>query len=967
MTLYVGTNQPDTYVAPNESNTIIGLGGDDTLTGGSLDDVISGGDGADTLNGGDGVDHIATDSGDSQFGSIYGQSLPTDAGIEHDVVNAGGGDDVIYAGYGDDVDGGDGYDVLYLNLLGASAGVNINFTQPATVVNGGTITNIEAYQSFVGTNFADTLTLYANRYVYAMGGNDTITTGEYTQIVDGGDGNDMIDARVANGLTAVFGGAGKDTITVNDITLATVSGGAGSDTIVAGGLIHGDAGNDTITVLNSYYGKQVFGDAGDDHITGQAFDPIGGGGRSTNNIIAGGSGADYINGNDGADILVSDDFAVTGPGADYTAPAEDRGLQKDTLIGGAGDDQISIGYGDAADGGAGTDSLVLALYGAGAAGTGVTFNVASLASPGGLSLGGGTIKGFEKLIWLGGTDFADTLTIGNTIGTLTVHGDGGNDRFVTGNGSTNVFGDDGNDTLISGPGADTFHGGAGTDTIDYSKLAVEITVKLGAPGQFGTGPGGDLLEDVENVTGTKAADVIVGNDEANYLRGMGGYDTIRGGGGNDRIDGGDGGGKLFGGLGNDTYYVRSAGDLVTENADEGTDTVIASISYTLRNYVETLVLSGNNDIDGTGTNYDNTITGNSGANVINGLRGSDVIAGGGGLDTLDGGEGYDIYVIAAAADHPGAEITDTGTGVYDKLDTVVFTTTGSDTLTIFAGDTGIENVRIASFSAGKFSPTGGNAGIDASASVKGLNLLGNFGDNTIIGSAFNDTLSGGAHGTDTLIGGGGDDRYLVTAKTIIVEAANGGNDRAEADVSYTLSDNVERLVLLGTGAINGTGSSTDNRITGNDAANVLDGGGGNDVLEGHKGDDTLIGGAGNDTLYGDAGKDTLTGGTGADTFVFAPGSFYGTQVINADRITDFSHAEGDRIDLMAIDANAGLAGDQAFAFIGDAAFSHVAGELRAVVSDGFTLVEGDTNGDGKYDFVIALTGAPVLAAGDFVL
>ncbi len=81
-------------------------------------------------------------------------------------------------------------------------------------------------------------------------------------------------------------------------------------------------------------------------------------------------------------------------------------------------------------------------------------------------------------------------------------------------------------------------------------------------------------------------------------------------------------------------------------------------------------------------------------------------------------------------------------------------------------------------------------------------------------------------------------------------------------------------------------------------------------------------------LRGGAGKDTLTGGIGGDRFVFAATGDSVTGA-NADRITDFSRAQGDRIDLSAIDANTGAAGNQAFTFIGSGAFTHHAGQLRA--------------------------------------
>ena len=91
----------------------------------------------------------------------------------------------------------------------------------------------------------------------------------------------------------------------------------------------------------------------------------------------------------------------------------------------------------------------------------------------------------------------------------------------------------------------------------------------------------------------------------------------------------------------------------------------------------------------------------------------------------------------------------------------------------------------------------------------------------------------------------------------------------------------------------------------------------------------IIGGIGNDTLAGGGGADTLTGGAGANRFVFSV-----ADLGSSDEITDFSHAHGDKIDLSAIDANSGVAGDQAFSFIGTGGSTHVAGQLHYSSSGG---------------------------------
>ncbi|CAN5907001.1 hypothetical protein BH11PSE3_BH11PSE3_21750 [soil metagenome] len=150
-------------------------------------------------------------------------------------------------------------------------------------------------------------------------------------------------------------------------------------------------------------------------------------------------------------------------------------------------------------------------------------------------------------------------------------------------------------------------------------------------------------------------------------------------------------------------------------------------------------------------------------------------------------------------------------------------------------------------------------------------LAGGPGADTLTGLAGNDALDGGI-GADVMIGGLGDDSYVVeNARDQVIELAGEGIDSVTASISYVLPTAVERLTLMvGAGAITGTGNASDNLIVGNEGANSLFGLAGND---------TVSGGAGNDVLDGGRGDDTLNGGTGTDTFVFARGD--GNDVVQA--------------------------------------------------------------------------------------
>jgi Ca2+-binding RTX toxin-like protein len=206
-----------------------------------------------------------------------------------------------------------------------------------------------------------------------------------------------------------------------------------------------------------------------------------------------------------------------------------------------------------------------------------------------------------------------------------------------------------------------------------------------------------------------------------------------------------------------------------------------------------------------------------------------------------------------------------------------------------------------------------------------------------------ENVTGSSSGNDTLVGDGVDN----------VLTGLGGND------ILTGQDGIDTLD-------GGRGADT---LDGGAGIDILIGGDGNDILLGGDGNDGLYGGLGNDKLTGGTGYDSLTGGAGADTFIFLSADLAFTSVAgnNFDIIHDFSSAEGDRIDLSAIDANINLAKDQAFTFIGTAAFHNVAGELRIEAAVAGYYVTGDTNGDGVADFVIGVVTLTPLLAGDFVL
>ncbi len=163
------------------------------------------------------------------------------------------------------------------------------------------------------------------------------------------------------------------------------------------------------------------------------------------------------------------------------------------------------------------------------------------------------------------------------------------------------------------------------------------------------------------------------------------------------------------------------------------------------------------------------------------------------------------------------------------------------------------------------------------------------------------------------------------------------------------------------------GEAGGDKLYGGKGNDTLKGDAGNDHLQGDDGNDVLVGGDGHDTLNGGIGKDTLTGGAGKDMFIFKSLRDSTVDALGRDVIKDYSRAQGDKIDLKGIDANAKASGDQAFVFIDKQAFHKTAGELRYEIKSGDTYIHGDTNGDGKADFSILLDFSLAMKATDFIL
>ncbi|HTU10089.1 MAG TPA: hypothetical protein VMG08_04240 [Allosphingosinicella sp.] len=305
-----------------------------------------------------------------------------------------------------------------------------------------------------------------------------------------------------------------------------------------------------------------------------------------------------------------------------------------------------------------------------------------------------------------------------------------------------------------------------------------------------------------------------------------------------------------------------------------------------------------------------TIYGGGLADIIDGGAGDDVLAGGAGADRLTGGSGNDIFHFEAGF--------------------------GADTITDFTPGTSQDSIRVAGY--------GGYQSLQQQGA-----------DTLVIYSA-----------TDTILL----KNVLATSLTAadfslsgIVPTENIPTPPPQpAPTDFPLIPPGAPLFAAIPGqTVNGTASP-----------DRLVGGTGNDTITGGAGNDMLIGGEGDDRIAGGAGNDRLEGGLGSDTFVFGgvgDSRPYGLRSdggkLMPDVILDFAMG-GDVIDLSAIDAKSGTPANEAFTYIGTAAFSGQAGELRHERVEGGVNILADVDGDGQADLHIFLQGAAGMIPMDFV-
>lgn len=883
--------------------------GDDSLDGGAGNDSLSGGAGNDLLQGGEGSDILIGEAGNDTF--LFGKGDGADT-ILRDADTTAGRMNVVQFKTG----------ILQSDVSVSQSGValrlTVNGTQDSVTVNDFFLAGNPVQEVHFDNGVWDVQVLkdlLDATAIAGASGNDTLTGSAGVDRLDGRDGDDVVIGGAGNdwldggaGADQLVGGSGNDVYVVDTGDTVTENVGEGVDTVQ--------------TAVSATLGDNV------EKLRLIGYAAINGTGNALDNVIAGNSASNVLTGGSGADTLIGgagDDLYVVSDSTDTTVEASGGGVdtvEASTTWGLGAEIENLVLTGNGAIDGSG-NSLANALYGNAAANR--------------LDGGGGadTMRGYagDDTYLVGGADDVVIEEAGDGLDTIEttdsswVLGSNIENLTLTYWGDSNGTGNELNNTLLGNEyrnrldgaaGADTLVGGGGDDTyVVDTTLDVINESAGGGTDTVESSASWVLTAELENLTltGTSAVDGT-GNAAANTLRGNSANNVLDGGAGND---------TMVGGAGDDTYVMSASTDVVTELANEGTDTVQTAFTFTLLANVENLALIGNGAINGTGNTLNNMLSGNSSANVLDGGKGADTLAGGAGDDTYvvdnaadvlteNANEGTDS-VRAATSWTLGANVEnltltrvgggDSATG--NALDNLLVGTSGANRID---GGAGADRMTGGAGNDTYVVDTTGDVVVEAvgegtdtvessmaytlGANLENLTLTGtgaltatgNALANVLRGNAGNNVLDGGA-GADTMYGGTGDDVFRVdNIGDVINERVDEGTDRVEAVIAYTLGITVENLTLTGSSAINGTGNSVANVLVGNAAANKLDGAAGDDTLDGGAGADTLIGGRGNDVFIVDNAGDSLTenAAEGTDTVRSSVGWTLGANLENLSLI-----------------------------------------------------------------------------------
>ena len=662
----------------------IGNSLNNTLIGNNASNNLIGAEGNDTLNGGTGNDYLEGSTGDDVY--IWGMGVGSDTIYEGSTYGAGGSDTIQFGSLNStDVDfyvsASQGYDGI--SVKNKTTGEYLRHKElvyersvqdrelpvwrchPHRLSGAGPGNRKRRYGCRKRTDTIYTPTSFGV-VTHAAGGNDTVYGGNASDTIYGGAGNDYLSGGAGDDV--LDGGAGNDYLLGDAGSDTYVFGtGSGDDTVGSDSsdatfLLHLNGADGSRTILDaSTSGKSVaaYGDAQID--TGQS--KFGGGSAQFD-----GNG-DYLSTADSTDWS----FGTADSTVDFWVRFNAVGDQALwSQYGSAGNRQGMVyspaaGWGlyyYAASGGVGQASVRAGNWSPVA---NTWYHVALVRSGSNFKI---FINGVDATTEGGSNsnsmpDVAGPLYLGRYrySDTDSLYLNGWLDEFTVSKGVacwTTNFTPPSAENHHSIPDTIQFSEGITRDSLDFfrdgnaqgNNLYIRIkdtgeTMKVEsfyerAPYRIDTfrfsdstsltGPQVAALGNV--FYGTEGSDTITGTNDNTIIYGLGGNDILVGGAGNDTLGGGAGADAMSGGLGNDMYFIDDPEDVITENTNEGNDTVQSSITHVLGGDVENLTLTGTDPINAAGNLLDNVLIGNAATNVLTGSVGDDVLNGGSGPDTL---------------------------------------------------------------------------------------------------------------------------------------------------------------------------------------------------------------------------------------------------------------------------------------------------------------------------------------------